>query len=173
MMAVLMFLLSAIASPAPSSTAGTDLVAPAVLEKLLPSPEGWTRGVVRAMQTEITQECSYSSASISFTKDEMKVKLTLADTGAHQESLLALAMMVMTLPDNYTDDVPPATTVKRLKMDGSPAAELWDAQKLSGEITVVVGGRFVASVETAKVDSLDTLRAILASVNLKALAAAK
>jgi len=86
---------------------------------------------------------------------------------------MALALSVVTLPEDHVDQIPPATTIKRMKVDGSPAVEMWDSEKLNGEITVVVGGRFVASVETSKADSLETLRAILAGVNLKALGALK
>jgi len=171
--AIWVFLTAAAISPRAYSPTNTELVAPAALEKLLPAPEGWTKIDSRLKQIDISQECSYTSASVSYTKDGMRVKLTLADTGSHQEALMALALSVVTLPEDHVDQIPPATTIKRMKVDGSPAVEMWDSEKLNGEITVVVGGRFVASVETSKADSLETLRAILAGVNLKALGALK
>jgi hypothetical protein len=103
----------------------------------------------------------------------MQVKLTLADTDGHADSLVALAPMVISLPDDHVGQVPPATTITRLKVEGSPAVEMWDSEKLTGEIAVVVAGRFVVSVETSKADSLESLRAVLASVDLKALGALK
>ena len=51
--------------------------------------------------------------------------------------------------------------MKRLVVEGSPAVESWDGQKKSGEIAVVVGGRFVVSLESSKVDDLETLRGLL------------
>jgi hypothetical protein len=172
--AILVFLSAAAVSPAAYSPTNIELVAPAALEKLLPAaPEGWTRLDVRLKQIDISQECSYTSAATAYTKGEMRVKLTLADTGSHEEGLMALAMSVVTLPDNHFDQIPPATTIRRVKIDGSPAVEMWDAEKINGEITVVVGGRFVASVEASKADSLETLRAILTGVDLKALSALK
>lgn len=169
----LMLLGAAAASPGALASSANDLVAPATLEKLLPVPEGWTKGLVRSKEVEISKDCSYTVVSVSYTKDGTTVKLTLADTGAHQEGLMALAMMVVTLPDDYADQVPPATTIKRIKIDGSPAVETWDSEKLNGEIAVVVSGRFVAAVETSKADTLDTLKGILSGVNLKALGALK
>jgi hypothetical protein len=48
---------------------------------------------------------------------------------------------------------------------------MWDSEELTGEIAVVVAGRFVVSVEASTADSLESLRAILAGVDLKALGA--
>ena len=172
--AILVFLTVAAVSPAAYSTTNSELVSPAVLEKLLPSaPEGWTRLGARLNQVNISDECSYTSASATYTNGELRVKLMLADTGSHAEGLTTLATSVVTLPDGHVGKIPPATTITRIKIDGSPAAEMWDADKLQGEITVVVNGRFVASVETSKADSLETLKAILAGVDLKALGALK
>jgi hypothetical protein len=170
--AMMVFLTAAAVSVGAHTFAATELVAPAALEKLLPTPEGWTRADPRLKQIDLSEECSYTSAIAFYTKGETRVKLTLADTGSHAEGLMALASSVVTLPEDHADQFA-ATTIKRSKIEGSPAVEMWDAEKFSGEITVVVGGRFVASVESPKADSLETLRAILAGVDLKALGALK
>jgi hypothetical protein len=169
--AMLVFFTSAAAAPDAHPFLNGELVAPAALEKLLPAPEGWTRGVARSRQIDIAADCSYTIASVSYARDEMQVKLTLADTDGHADSLVALAPMVISLPDDHVGQVPPATTITRLKVEGSPAVEMWDSEKLTGEIAVVVAGRFVVSVEASTADSLESLRAILAGVDLKALGA--
>jgi len=145
----------------------------AALAKLLPTPEGWTGGDVQLSQVDISSACSYTFARVSYAKDELRVKVTLADTGAHPESLMALASLIAILPEDYDDKVPPATTIKRMKIEESQAAEMWDAEKTTGEITVVVGGRFVVAIEAQTASDLEALRAMLASVDLKALAALK
>jgi hypothetical protein len=147
-------------------------VAAALLQKLLPSADGWTSGVARADLIEISPAAKYSYASINFTKEDLRVKLTLADTGASADSLTALASMVVTMPDDYAGTVG-GLAIKRTLIAGSPAVEAWDAQKSAGEVTVVVNGRFVATAEASKVDSVATLRAIVEKVDLKALAALK
>lgn len=164
------FIASAAAAQVASGAGG---VAASELAKLLPAPEGWTRGEVRSSQVDLSAECAYACVSLPLVKDDMRLKLTLADTGAHTEALAALAALVVTLPEDSVKEIPPATTIKRLKIDGSPAAEMWDAAKKTGEITVVIGGRFVVTVEAQRAESLDTLRAVLASVDLKSLAALK
>ena len=171
--AILVFCAAAAASPGAPSPPTSELVAPAALQKLLPAPDGWTKGVVRSNQVDISADVSYTVASVSYGKEGMQVKLTIADTGGHSDSLIALAAMVMTLPEDHVGQIPPATTITRIKVDGSPAVEMWDSEKLNGEIAVVINGRFVAAVETSKADSLETLRAVLATVDLKALAALK
>jgi hypothetical protein len=147
-------------------------VAAAALQKLLPSIDGWTSGVARADLVEISPSAKYSYTNVTFTKADVRVKLTLADTGFSSDSLTALAAMVVTMPEDYAGQVG-ALAIKRMQIGGSPAVEAWDAQKTAGEISVVVGGRFVATVEASKVDSVATLRAILDKVDLKALAALK
>jgi len=147
-------------------------VAAAALQKLLPAVDGWANGASRADLVELSPDAKYSFASVALTKDAFRVKLQLADSGFHPDVLLVIATMVATMPEGYSGEASGAT-IKRTVIADSPAAESWHAQNGTGEITVVVGGRFVASVEASKADGLDTLRAILAKVDFKALAALK
>ena len=157
----------------PAAGGAAHLVAPAVLAKLLPAPDGWTKGDIRSSQIEISAECTYTAACLPLTKDDLRLKVTVADTGSHTEALIALATLVVTLPDDCVQEVPPATTIKKAKVNGLPTAEMWDAAKKSGEISVVVNDRFVVTVEAQKAESLDQLRAVLAGMDLKAVAALK
>lgn len=145
-------------------------VAAAALQKLLPTVDGWASGAARADLVEISPDAKYSFASVTFTKDDLRVKLTLADTGFSPDSLIALATMIITMPDDYSGEVQ-GLAIKRTKIGGSPAVEAWNGQKSVGEIAVVVGGRFVVALEASKVDGLDTLRGMLEKVDLKALSA--
>lgn len=156
------------------ASGGGKLATPAVLAKLLPAaPAGWTKAEARLTQVEISATCAYAAACLPLFKDDSRVKVTLADTGGHNDALIALASAVITLAEDCVQDIPPATTIKRVKIGDWQAAEMWDAEKLAGEITVVVNGRFVVSVEAQKAESLEVLRALLSSVDLKALAAVK
>jgi len=148
------------------------LVAPPALAKLVPMVEGWTRGETR-MSEIAAGACNYTAVTVSYGKAENRVKLTIADSGMHNESIMALASPIAILPADYAETLQPATTVRRLKIEGSPAHEMWNGEKMTGEITVLVGGRFVVTVEAQKSDSLDTLRQVFAAVDLKALAALK
>src|SRR5262245_2246522 len=80
-------------------------VAPAALQKLLPTSDGWTGGAARADVAEMSPEAKYSFTSQTFTKDDQRVKITLADTGFSADCLAALATMVVTMPDDYSGEV--------------------------------------------------------------------
>ena len=142
----------------------------AALERLLPAPDGWTKAEAKADTVVISTDCSHPVASVSYVQGEMRVKITLADSGMHPDSLMALAPMLVMLPEGYSEKIPPAITIRRLQRDGAQVAERWDERKHDGEITMLVNKRFVASVEGSHVDSLDSLRTILDQIDLKKLA---
>lgn len=157
---------------APGSTQdqkGPPMVAVTALEPFIPALDGWTKAKSGGNRVVISDEAGYTFADTVFTKGTMNVRVTVADTAATQDCLLSLATMVTTLPEDYSDEVPPATTIKRLTVNGMPAAYRWDGEKQEGEYTVVIGGRFVAKVEGTKVDALETLRAILDQIDMKKL----
>jgi hypothetical protein len=159
--------LSAQTPPAPAAPG--PLVAATVLEPLLPSPDGWTRTKASSDRVTVSASCLYSFAGATYTKDAMTVRVTVADTGSNEEALGLLATMVVSLPENYVGEVPPATTVARLTVGGQPAASRWDDKAKEGEFTVVVGGRFVAMAEGRHMTDPATLRAIVELVDLKKL----
>lgn len=161
-------LFGAIGTAQVKETPGSHLVAPSALAKLLPTLPGWTRTEPRLNEID-SDGCTYTLASAIYTAEGIRLKLTLADTGGHAETLAILASPIVNLPDNYEGKVPPATTIKRSKTEDTSASEMWDAEKLSGEMIVVVAGRFVVAIESQKAESLDSLRSLLAAVDLKAL----
>jgi hypothetical protein len=147
-------------------------VPPASLQKLLPSVEGWTPGTVRAQQVVLSPEATYTFASVSLTKGDLRVRLQLSDTGRSPEGLTALAMIVISMPPDFEEDVS-GTRFKRTKIGSWPAAEAWESAKGAGEITVVVDGRFVVTVDSSNCGALETLRDVLESIDLKSLASLK
>ena len=161
-----------------TSTAGAQsppvsLIPVATLQALMPVPDGWTKITERASQVALSPTCDYTFATATYTKDAMRLKVTLADSGGAADSLLTLAPMIVSLPDDYLEKVPPATVVTRRKIGGLPAAERWDGAKKEGDLTIVVDGRFVVSLEGSQLDGLDTLHGIAAQIDVKKLAAAK
>jgi len=104
-----------------------------------------------------------------YTAGDKKVNVTLADTTGDQAALGTVATMVVTFGDGYSMLIDKTTTIKRLTLNGSPAAYRWNATTLNGEFIVVVGGRFVAKAEGAGVENIEVLRDFVEHVNLKAL----
>jgi hypothetical protein len=149
----------------------TPIAAPA-LQKLLPAVDGWKTDGAKADQIVLSPEAPYTFARVDLTKADVRVRLQLSDTGKSPDTLTALAMIVVSMPADFSEDVA-GTAIKRLQLKGSPAAEVWDAGKASGEITVVIGGRFVVTVESSTCQGLDPLRGILEALDFKAIEALK
>lgn len=162
------FVAASIFSASASQNKPATPVPAATLQKLLPVVDGWTGTPPRTDLVVMSPDVTYSFASTTLVKDAVRVKVTLSDTGGSADTLTALAVVVVSMPEDFSESVS-GSTVKRTQIGGSPASEIWDSQKSSGEITVVVAKRFVAAVESSKVDSLATLRAILDKIDLKAL----
>lgn len=158
-----------------STAAAKDVptVAAADLEPLLPAVDGWTKTPKGGDKIVVSETCGYTFVDAIYTNGEAKVRVTLADTGFNQESLGLMAMIVVAFPDDYLGEVPPSTTIQRMNVGGMPAGARWDAAIGEGEFTILVGGRFVAKAEGTKVDSIDTLRALVERVDLKKLGALK
>lgn len=164
------------AQKAPAKAAapkGPDVVAVAVLQPLLPKMDGWTRGTPGGSVVPISDEQGYSFADAEFTNGEQKVKVTIGDTSSVEDCLLALAAMVTVLPPGYNEKVPPATTIMRFEHNGHQAASKWNAEKLEGEFSLLVGARFVVKVEGTKVESLDVLKNFANLVDLQKLGSLK
>lgn len=165
-------------TPAPGASAGqpagqpAPVVAVTALTPLVPAPAGWTKLREASNHVELAPGVDYAYADAVFLKEDLRVRLTVADTGGHQESLMAFASVIMSFPDNYVGKVEPATTITRAKFNEWPAAELWDPEKCKGEVTVLVAGRFVAKAE-GNADTLETLKALVGQIDLKKLAALK
>ena len=157
-----------VASPLPAS-----IVTPAALQTLLPAPEGWTKVTDSARQMAISPACEYSAAFASYTRGATRAKVTVADTGGAAECLGLLAPMIAALPEGHAESMAPATTVTRTKHELGTAAERWDGAAKVADIEVLIGGRFVVTLEGRQLESLDDLRAVLKGIDLKKLAEMK
>lgn len=165
-----------IAAPAPQGGQSPQVVPTATakaLEPFLPVLPGWTKGAVDSDTSVLSETCRYTYAYALYTNGKMRVRVTVADTGFDQGSLAVLASLILTFKDDYVGQVPPSTSITRSTFKGSPAAALWDASAADGEFTVVVGGRFVAKAEGSHMDSIDTIRALVEPIDLKALSGLK
>ena len=167
----LSLLLSAVVLAAPQTSAKVPAVTPAALQRLLPETiEGWTKGRASSDRIVATESCTYALADVVYTSGEMKMRITLADTGFDTDALMVLATLVVTFPADHTEVVPPDTTITRLTYNGAQAATLWNSSKSEGEFVAIVGGRFVAKAEGTRLDKLDVLRGVLDRIDLKKLA---
>ena len=160
-------------APASPPVKPAPMVAAAALQQQFPDIAGWTREAVGSDHVAISDGCGYVFVSARYKKDDVSVLLTLADSGAASDSLTSLAPMVVLLPPGYSESIAPATSVKRFELGGQPAASRYDARAREAELTVLIGGRFVAKAEANNVAGLEPLVAILENVNFGKVSALK
>jgi hypothetical protein len=162
---------TALSAAAPADTPA--FITGEALQGFLPSPEGWTKVGGRVAEVSISEKAGYAYADAVFTRDAMRVRVTVADTDGAGESLAAIATMVVTLPEDFTQTLKPATTITRSQYKTWPAAERWDSIQLKGDLTVVVGGRFVVIIEGQAIDAPQTLFAMIEPIDVATLATLK
>lgn len=140
------------------------------LQAMLPEAEGWKRGPLTGDVVRVSDDTGYSFAVGDFTNGTAKVHLTIGDTVGAGDCLMALAGMISVLPEGYSEQPAPATAITRFTYEGFQAASKWNAEKFTGEFSVLVAGRFVVKAEGEGVDALDTLREFVSKVDFKKLA---
>lgn len=169
MSAALLVLVLGVA-PLAASPLLRSTVTPAALQALLPAPDGWTKVADSARQMAVSAGCDYAAAFASFTRGAARAKVTVADTGGASECLVLLAPMIAALPEGHAETIPPATTIARTRHDYGTAADRWDGADRVADIEVLVGGRFVVTLEGRQLETPDDLRAMLKSIDFKKLA---
>jgi hypothetical protein len=169
--ALLIAVTAGIPAAARSDARNNALINGEMLQTLLPSPEGWTRIGGRIAEVSISDKTAYTYADAVFTKDAMRARVTIADTDGAADVLSFIATMVVTLPDDFTQVLKPATTITRSTYKTWPAAERWDGVQLKGDLSVIVAGRFVVSIEGSGLDVPQRMFEVLDPVDVKALAA--
>jgi hypothetical protein len=169
--ALLIAVTAGIPAAARSDSRDNALISGEMLQALLPSPDGWTRVGGRIAEVSISDRIAYTYADAQLTRDAMRMRVTVADSDGAADVLSFLATMVVTLPDDFTQVLKPATTITRSSYKTWPAAERWDGAQLKGDLTVVVAGRFVVSVEGSGLDLPQRMFEVIGPMDLKALAA--
>lgn len=138
-----------------------------VLKGLLPEIPGWTRSSPRGEQT--TMPFKISKASARYQKDESTINIEILDSSLNQLILAPFTMfMTMGFEERSDDGFKRAT-----KIGGSPAFEEWKTQSKDGEISVVVGNRFIVSVKGDNIENIEVVRKAVQAVDLNKLAGTK
>ncbi len=140
--------------------AGPGLTPAARLQALVPTLDGWTRGDVRA-QT-ITEPEAATTATASYTRNEGRLDLEISDTGGTSSMLESLgAMAGSDINREVANGYFKGTTVA-----GHPAVESWNTVDRLGELTVLVGNRFIVHVGGRALDDAAPMRALVERIAL-------
>src|SRR5262249_29370855 len=145
-------------------------VPPVDFEKLialLPDIPGWTKDKPTGETTSMG--VSVSNAETRYTKGDAHVSLKITDAAFNGLFLAPWRMMTaMGYSKRNSEGFERATTV-----GGTPAYEKWTNDSKNGEVTILVGNRFVVEADGSGFDSIDGIRNFVTSVDLAKLAATK
>jgi len=137
------------------------------LMALLPEPAGWTREKPRG--ETMTMPFSVSKAEARYSKGDADINLEIQDVAFNS---LFFAPMQFMLASGWSQRN--SEGFKRsMTLGGAPGYEEWTNDSKRGEVTVVVGKRFVVTAHANGVDNIDAVRNFVSQVDLAKLAATK
>jgi len=154
------------------ATAGADgkpvePVAFQALQSLLPKVSGWE---MREPEGErMTMPVAFSQIETRYTKDKVRIDVKIVDTGFAQ---LLVAPWSMMLASGYSRETSrgyeKATTVS-----GNPAIEKWNKDRSNGELDVLVGKRFMVTIEGRDIADMKLLQDFASNFDFNAIGALK
>jgi hypothetical protein len=137
------------------------------LKALLPELDGWTRSDERGEQ--LSMPVSYSRAEAIYRRDDSRLELEIVDTALSQ---MLLAPMSMFLASGYAERSDDGFK-RAAKIGGHPGLEDWSIASKRGEVTAVVGQRYIVRASGDDVADLAPIRQLVEAVDLGKLAQLK
>lgn len=145
----------------------TKTVAFESIQGLLPQVNGWTQSDARG--EELSMPIAMSKAEAQYRRGDARVELSITDSAMSQLILAPLSMfMTSGYSERSSDGFKRATQI-----GGQPGFEEWNAGSRRGEVTTLVGNRFVVQATGHDVDNLTDVRQLVEAIDLAKLAALK
>jgi len=135
---------------------------------LIPEMSGWTRSKPRGEQ-QTAMGMSTSKAEARYEKGESSIDLDITDSSLNQ---IFLAPFMMFMASGYSERSSDGYT-KSAPVNGHPGFEKWENEPKRGEITIVVGNRFLVQANGRDVENLDQVRQLVQAIDLAKLASLK
>jgi len=137
------------------------------LQTALPEVSGWTMEKPRGEQMRIP--VTFSTSKTNYRNGDQRIDLDIVDTAGSAMVLTPFRMMVGAgYSKESSDGYEKATTFGRY-----PAYEKWQAERKTGEFSVVVDDRFVIQLKGRRVDGIETLRDFAGRIDLGKISAMK
>jgi hypothetical protein len=134
------------------------------LQTLLPRLEGWTQADARGEQ--LSMPVAYSRAEAIYRRDDSRIEVEITDTALNP---LLLAPMSMFLSPGFSERS--SDGFKRAaRIGGQPGLEEWNSGSLRGEVTAIVGNRFIVTAKGRDLTDLDPVRKAVEAVDFGTLA---
>ncbi|MEO7271045.1 MAG: hypothetical protein ABI211_03470 [Vicinamibacterales bacterium] len=134
------------------------------LQALFPAIDGWERS--KPTGEKVSAPFKYSNAEVTYRKGDARIELKLADAGFNQLFFAPFAMLMQAGYEKETQD----GYEKSIKISGQPGFEKWNTERQDGELTAMVGKRFLLSVEGRHIDDIKLLHDVVGKIDLAKLA---
>lgn len=144
-----------------------DPVSFQTLQTHLPKVSGWE--MEEPEGERMTMPVPFSQVETKYKKGETRIDAKIVDTGMAQ---LLMAPWSMMMAAGYSRESSSGYE-KSTSLSGNPAIEKWNKTSKNGEIDVLVGKRFMVTIEGHDLDDIKQLQDFASNFNLSAIAAAK
>mgnify|MGYP001157990760 CR=1 FL=1 len=137
------------------------------LQTQLPKVSGWEMDEPRGER--MTMPMPFSQIEADYRKGDANVDVKIVDTGMAQMLVAPWAMMIAAgYSRESSDGYEKATTI-----GGNPAVEKWDKGDKRGELNILVGKRFMVTIEGSALSSIADVNAFASAMDFGAIAALK
>jgi hypothetical protein len=153
-----------------AKTADGKAVEPVAFQTLqshLPKVSGWEMDEPEGER--MTMPVPFSQVETKYKKGETRIDAKIIDTGFAQMLMAPWSMMMAA---GYSRESSSGYE-KSTSLSGNPAIEKWNKSEKNGEIDVLVGKRFMLSLEGHDLADIKQLQDFASNFNLSAIAAAK
>ena len=133
---------------------------------LLPDVSGWEKETPKG--ESMTVPVKFSQAETAYTKDEARIEVKIVDTAMAQMLTMPYQMFLMTGYSTRTS----AGYEKATKVAGQPGWEKWDSEAKRAEVGLIVGQRFLVTVDGSNTD-VKTVQDLIGKIDMGKLAALK
>lgn len=137
------------------------------LQTHLPKVSGWEMDEPEGQR--MSMPVPFSQVETEYRSGDKRIDVTIVDTGFAKLLIAPWSMMLATGYSNETSDgYEKSTTVA-----GNPAMEKWDSRSKDGELNILIGNRFMVTLEGNDLGDVKELHTFASSMNLGAIAALK
>jgi hypothetical protein len=144
-----------------------DPIAFQTLQSHLPKVSGWE--MKEPEGERMTMPVPFSQVETRYTKDKSRIDVKIVDTGFAQ---LLVAPWSMMLASGYERETSRGYE-KSTTIAGNPAIEKWNKDRKNGEIDVLIGKRFMVTIEGRDIDDIKTVQEFASNFDFGAIAALK
>jgi hypothetical protein len=136
------------------------------LQGYFPDLSGWEKE--KPTGESMTAPVKFSQAETAYTQGDARIEVKIVDTAMSKMLTMPYQMFLMTGYQKETD----TGYEKAAKVGGNPGWEKWDSEAKRAELGVIVGQRFLVTVEGSGTD-VKTVQDVIGKMDLGKLAGLK